>query len=191
LFPTEVLRPGDKFSVGAMALLFTDLKGSTSMYERCGDAIAFGTVRAHFTVLIDEVEKHHGCVVKTIGDAVMAAFIQPAQAVSAAISIQQHIATRNAQNREKEQIHLKIGVHFGACLAVNLNDRLDYFGSAVNVAARLEGVCEAGNVVISGDLFEQPGVAQVIEIAKRPFEKQTKNLRGVSKEVTVIVIRCE
>ena len=88
LFAEATLRPGDEAGVSQVALLFTDLQGSTALYERVGDAVAFNMVREHFALLAAIVRDHDGAVVKTIGDAVMASFGDPAHAVKAALAMQ-------------------------------------------------------------------------------------------------------
>ena len=95
LFAEATLRPGDEAAVGQVALLFTDLRGSTALYERVGDAAAFNMVREHFAFLASIVRDHDGAVVKTIGDAVMASFGDPADAVKAALAMQARIAEFN------------------------------------------------------------------------------------------------
>ena len=135
LFAEATLRPGDEAGVSQVALLFTDLQGSTALYERVGDAVAFNMVREHFALLAAIVRDHDGAVVKTIGDAVMASFGDPADAVKAALAMQARIASAH---RSRDLV-LKLGVHVGPSVVVNLNDRLDYFGSTVNMAARLQG----------------------------------------------------
>src|SRR5260370_36393744 len=72
LFSSEALRPGESIGVGRMAILFTDLEGSTAMYVTQGDAPAFRRVMDHFTILRDGVVHKRGALVKTIGDAIMA-----------------------------------------------------------------------------------------------------------------------
>ena len=84
---------------------------------------------------------HDGAVVKTIGDAVMASFGDPANAVKAALAMQARIADH--------ELVLKLGIHVGPSVVVNLNDRLDYFGSTVNMAARLQGQSQGGDIVLS------------------------------------------
>src|SRR5262249_8512887 len=139
LFSADVLRPGDDVAVGHIALLFTDLKGSTALYRRVGDAAAYHLVRNHFAFLTKVVRDHEGTVVKTMGDAVMAAFHDDHQAVKAALAIQRQVAGFNRENGLTEGLVIKLGVHAGPTIAVTLNDRLDYFGSVVNMAARLQG----------------------------------------------------
>jgi hypothetical protein len=68
LFAEATLRPGDEAGVSQVALLFSDLQGSTALYERVGDAVAFNMVRDHFALLAGVVRDHDGAVVKTIGE---------------------------------------------------------------------------------------------------------------------------
>jgi class 3 adenylate cyclase len=162
LFAAATLRPGDEASIGRVALLFTDLQGSTALYERVGDAVAFNMVREHFAFLAATVRDHGGAVVKTIGDAVMAVFNDPADAVMAALSIQRRAGELNARLPDGAALVVKIGVHEGACIAVTLNDRLDYFGSTVNMAARLQGQSHGGDVVLSIQIAGDPAVQPLL-----------------------------
>ena len=146
LFPNQVLERGDDMAVESVSFMFTDIKGSTALYERVGDGRAYEIVRDHFGALTRAVRDNNGAVVKTIGDAVMACFETPADAVRAALAAQ---GSRLAFGERNEEVVLKIGVHTGPSISVNLNDRLDYFGSTVNLAARLQGKSEGGDVVLS------------------------------------------
>jgi class 3 adenylate cyclase len=96
LFADAVLRPGDQVAIGRIAFLFTDIKGSSDLYNRVGDARAYGFVREHYAVLTRAVREHDGAVVKTIGDAVMAAFADPVNALDAALAIRDDIAGSTA-----------------------------------------------------------------------------------------------
>jgi class 3 adenylate cyclase len=159
LFASEALRPGEQISVGTLTVLFTDLKDSTRMYRDIGDATAFGRVMNHFDVLKQTIADEDGALVKTIGDAVMAVFRQPAAAVRAMLRAQQ---TLSAAPAGMMPLTLKAGLHTGPCIAVTLNDRLDYFGSTVNLAARLEGQSTGGDVVISASVYSDPGVRELL-----------------------------
>ena len=136
LFASEALRPGEQISVGTLTVLFTDLKNSTMLYREIGDATAFGRVMNHFDVLKQAIADEEGALVKTIGDAVMAVFRRPAAALRAMLVAQQRLAS---PPEGMAPLTLKAGLHVGPCIAVTLNDRLDYFGTTVNLAARLEG----------------------------------------------------
>jgi class 3 adenylate cyclase len=159
LFASEALRPGEQISVGTLTVLFTDLRDSTRMYREIGDATAFGRVMNHFDVLKQVITDEDGALVKTIGDAVMAVFRSPAGAVRAMLHVQQRLASPPAG---MQPLRLKAGLHTGPCIAVTLNDRLDYFGSTVNMAARLEGQSTGDDVVISSAVYSDPQVRDLL-----------------------------
>ncbi|MBM3486357.1 MAG: adenylate/guanylate cyclase domain-containing protein [Alphaproteobacteria bacterium] len=161
LFSEAVLRPGDDVGIARIALLFTDLRGSTALYARIGDAKAYRRVRTHFAYLAAAVREHDGAIVKTIGDAVMAAFVDPAEALRAAIATQQNVAALN--HGDETPLVIKLGLHVGPCIAVTLNGRLDYFGTTVNLAARLQGQSHGGDVVMSDELARDPAVATILD----------------------------
>lgn len=183
LFSDEVLRPGDDVSVGHVALLFTDLKGSTALYRRIGDAAAYRLVRNHFAFLTSVIRDHEGAVVKTIGDAVMAAFTDSRQAVTAALAIQRRVEAFNRENGGEsgwgdgagEGLVIKLGIHAGPTIAVTLNDRLDYFGSVVNMAARLQAQSLGGDLVLSAAVAGDPDVAPLLkDLAATPDQAVLK-----------------
>jgi class 3 adenylate cyclase len=160
----QVLRAGDDAAIEHITLVFSDLRGSTALYNRIGDGPAYHLVREHFAFLAGEVREHIGAIIKTIGDAVMAVFGEPADAVRAMLSIQDHIAAFNAaQSENDEALVIKLGAHAGKAIAVNLNGRLDYFGAAVNLAARLEHESEGGDIVLSETLASDRAVQEIIK----------------------------
>ena len=161
LFSDQVLRPGDEAPIDTVTLMFTDLKGSTAMYGRIGDARAYRYVQDHFSFLSAALRAHNGSIVKTIGDAVMAAFADPADALRAALDIQAHTADLRARTGEDALI-LKLGFHTGPCIAVTLNDRLDYFGTTVNLASRLQEESRGNDIVFSTSVAEDPAIAPLL-----------------------------
>jgi class 3 adenylate cyclase len=180
LFASEALRAGDDVGIGEIALMFTDLKGSTAFYERVGDAKAYRLVREHFAFLAARIRENSGAIVKTIGDAVMAAFADPGDAVRAALAIQQKVADFNA-GHGGEAIVIKLGLHKGPCIAVTLNERLDYFGSTVNLAARLQTQSLGGDIVLSQVLAEDPAVAAVL--LGRALQDEAATIKGFERPV--------
>jgi class 3 adenylate cyclase len=176
LFAAATLRPGDEAGVSQVALLFSDLQGSTALYERVGDAQAYNMVRDHFALLAGIVRDHDGAVVKTIGDAVMASFGDPANAVRAALAMQAAIASH--------ELVLKLGVHVGPSVVVTLNDRLDYFGSTVNMAARLQGQSAGGDIVLSRAVADDPAVKSVL--ASVPTREESVELKGFADPVRFV-----
>jgi len=184
LFSSEVLAPGLEIGVKRLALLFTDLKGSTAMYERVGDATAYGVVRDHFDYLTAIVSARRGAVVKTIGDAVMAVFGSGADAVEAALDMQERIAELDAKLSPRAPVVLKIGVHEGAAIAINAGGVLDYFGTTANVAARVQNESAGGDVVISDSLRGDPSIREVLDRrapSEESFESALKGLAGTHR----------
>jgi class 3 adenylate cyclase len=180
LFSAETLRPGDDVGIARIVLMFTDLKGSTALYERVGDAAAYHLVRDHFAFLAASVRAHDGALVKTIGDAVMAAFSDPARAIDAALAIQREVAAFNAAHGG-EQIAIKLGLHCGPTIAVTLNDRLDYFGTTVNLAARLQGESRGGDIVLSeAMLADAAAAARLVPFA---LSAESARLKGFDAPV--------
>jgi class 3 adenylate cyclase len=176
LFSSELLRPGERISVGSLTVLFTDLRNSTSFYREIGDAPAFGRVMDHFAVLREAIAKEDGALVKTIGDAVMAVFRRPASALRAILDAQRQLA---APPGGAPPFYLKAGMHHGPCIAVTMNDRLDYFGSVVNIAARLDRLSSGEDVIISEAVRYDPEVEELLaapekQLIPEPFEAQLK-----------------
>jgi class 3 adenylate cyclase len=153
LFAREVISPDEEVTVGSQVVLFTDLRGSTAMYSSIGDAPAYALVRDHFKILHDVVATQHGSVVKTIGDAIMAVFSNLPEALAATREMHEQLSRVNP--KENARLQLKSGLHFGACLAVNANDRLDFFGSTVNLAARLVAHCEGDDLVLADEIYQR------------------------------------
>jgi len=153
LFAREVISPDEEVTVGSQVVLFTDLRGSTAMYSSIGDAPAYALVRDHFKILHDVVAAQHGSVVKTIGDAIMAVFSNLPEALAATREMHEQLSRVNP--KENARLQLKSGLHSGACLAVNANDRLDFFGSTVNLAARLVGHCSGDDLVLTDEIYQR------------------------------------
>ena len=184
LFRFEAAPGAEGLSVKDITFLFTDLKGSTAMYDQIGDPQAFYLVRQHFDTLERVVAKHSGATVKTIGDAVMAAFMTPVDAVQAAVEMLHEIEAFNQGITRK--LILKIGVHKGHSIAVTLNDRLDYFGQTVNIASRVQGLADAGEVYISQEVYASADVPQAL--AGFEIQPSEADVKGVSEKIKVYKI---
>jgi len=180
LFSQEALRPGERIAVGHLTIVFTDLRGSTNLYRAIGDALAFGLVMNHFDVLRECVAEEGGAIVKTIGDAIMAVFTRPVHAVRAMAKAQRRLAH---PPEGMQPLYLKVGIHAGPCIAVTLNDRLDYFGSTVNIAARLEGQSSGTDIILSDAVRFDPEVAQWLNQAKVRCQPFTATLKGFGEEI--------
>jgi class 3 adenylate cyclase len=111
----------------------------------------------HFDIIRAAVTRHEGAIVKTMGDAVMAVFRRPVNALLAMQDAQASLAQPPAG---AEPLALKVGIHQGACIAVNLNDRLDYFGTTVNIAARIAALSTGDEILVSDVVWNDPEVSK-------------------------------
>jgi class 3 adenylate cyclase len=168
-----------------VTFLFTDLADSAAMYRRIGDRSAFDLVRLHFDTIRSVTKAHNGVVVKTIGDAIMAAFTRPSDAVATAFEMFERIGELN--ERRDAELVLKIGVQRGPAILVGSRDHPDYFGQTVNAAARLQAAAHAGEICLSNEVLVSPGVAEVV--AGREVLTEVASLRGVTDDTIIHRVR--
>lgn len=182
LFATEAPATGVELSIAHLALLFSDLTGSTALYQSVGDARAFAIVQEHFRDMAEVVSAHGGAVVKTMGDAVMATFVSEQDAVKAAIAMVQRCRAHHGERG----LGAKLGVYAGPCLAVRANDRLDFFGTTVNLAARLQAQAEGGQLVITAEQAQHAEIQTVLtRYPQSPFKT---HLKGITTEQDLLAI---
>jgi len=187
IYRTDTLGIDQRLKITSLTFLFTDLKGSTELYERVGDLVAFDLVREHFRTLNDIVASEDGAVVKTIGDAVMATFLTPDHALAAALKMREAMRRLN-ETHGREDLLLKIGIHEGPCLAVNLNERQDYFGQTVNIASRVQGLAMSQSILATAPVVQNPRSASVLGSNGHKPVAQSRALRGISSEVAIYEI---
>ncbi len=187
LYRTETLDVEQRLKIMSLTFLFTDLKGSTDLYERVGDLVAYDLVRSHFQILNEIVASESGAVVKTIGDAVMATFPVPHRAVSAALRMRDSMRQLNAR-RGAEELILKIGIHEGPCLAVNLNDRQDYFGQTVNIASRVQALATGDSIFATQAVVQDADSARLLSSRGVDARPQALALRGVGGRMPVFAM---
>lgn len=178
LFSGEFLAPDVSFAVKHVALLFTDIKASTRMYERLGDGRAYAVVQDHFRLMADVIRAREGRIVKTIGDAVMASFPKAEDAARAAVEIQRSFLRAR---RAGLDVEVKLGLHAGSAIAVTSNRALDYFGRAVNIAARVQGESAGGEIVATEAIVRDPQARAALaglSVGARPFDARLKGIAG-------------
>src|SRR6266516_715400 len=162
IYRTDTLDVDQRLKITSLTFLFTDLKGSTELYERVGDLVAYDLVRAHSRILNEIVAAESGAVVKTIGDAVMATFQTPDRAVAAALRMREAMSDLGAE-RQHQSLSLKMGIHEGSCLAVTLNAQQDYFGQTVNIASRVQGLAASRSIVVTESVVENAQARTLLE----------------------------
>jgi class 3 adenylate cyclase len=123
-------------------ILFTDMEGSTSLTQRLGDARAMAVVRAHDEIVRDAIGRHGGSEVKHTGDGLMAAFLSVAGAIESAVQIQRRFAT-------EDPVGFPVRVRIGMSAGEPVTEHRDFFGAAVQLAARLTDRAEPGTVLVS------------------------------------------
>jgi class 3 adenylate cyclase len=187
IYRTDTLDVDQRLKITSLTFLFTDLKGSTALYERVGDLVAYDLVRQHFHVLYEIVAAEAGAIVKTIGDAVMATFVTPDRALAAALKMREAMTRINAE-RASEDLLLKIGIHEGPCLAVTLNNSQDYFGQTVNMAARVQGLASSRAIFVTQPVIDDKRTANILAKSGLHPTMQRSALRGITDETTVYEI---
>jgi len=191
LFSGDLLKRETPLKVARVAILFSDLTGSTALYTDVGDAAAFRLVDDHFDVLRAVMAEHGGVVVKTMGDAVMAAFTDEDACTRAAVECLARFEDFRRTAKNAERTSLKLGLFGGPCYVVTANGALDYFGQTVNVASRLQHLAEGGEIVL-----ERRAADKLIKNAKVPgLAKVTVSdvaavrVKGVEQPVETVRVR--
>jgi len=187
IYRADMLDVEQRLKITSLTFLFTDLKGSTELYDRVGDLVAYDLVRTHFRVLTEIVAAEAGAVVKTIGDAVMATFPTPNRAVAAALRMREAMRGLN-EERKRDDLLLKIGIHEGPCLAVMQNQRQDYFGQTVNIASRVQHLASSRAIYATAPVVSHEAAAQVLAETGVSPVLQRQALRGVADDVAVYEI---
>ena len=181
LFSEDYIGADVRLGVGEQTLLFTDVVGSTAFYATRGDPAAFVEIKRHFDEVFAIVGAHHGAVVKTIGDAVMAAFVTPLDAVRASRAI--HDAFHPA--RADTPIRLRISLNTGPCIAVRLNANADFFGGTVNVAAKLQALAEGYQIAMAESTYQAAGVADYLAAQGAELEDLAYTSKALPEPVRV------
>jgi len=181
LYKTQLVDEAESLTVSDMTYLFTDLKESTPLYESVGDVNAYFLVRQHFDILDKVIRERSGTIIKTIGDAVMAGFERPKDAVRASIEMIEELSRFNQTT--SRPLGLKVGVHRGRAIAVRLNDRIDYFGQDVNIAARVQGLADVNEVCVTETVMEAPGVNEIVK--NRSVSHDYESLKGIGQKMGI------
>ena len=180
LFGEQVISERERVKIRAITIMFTDITGSTRMYETLGDTKAYNIVRDHFEIFFESIEKYGGKIIKTIGDAVMASFISNEQAIMAAVAAVTSFREYNLTRPQSEWIQVRIGLHRGTALLVNLNNSIDYFGSTVNKAARIQNLSKSDEVSFSEDVDNDQAFLTALQAAGvSEIHKRVEDLKGI------------
>ena len=190
LFSSALLKRGTPLKVSRACILFSDLTGSTALYTDVGDAAAFRLVDDHFDVMRRAIEAHDGVLVKTMGDAVMAAFTDARQCAAAAVTALAAFEEFRAAREHGARVSIKLGMFEGACYVVSANDRLDYFGQTVNVASRVQHLADAGQIVMARATYDSLGGELAAPDARgrrvRLVERLEARVKGIDAPLALV-----
>jgi adenylate cyclase len=184
LFGTDAPAAGVPIEVGRIAVLFTDLVGSVELYNRVGDAKAFALVQEHWRDVSAIVVGNGGSVIKTLGDGVFAAFVELQDAVDAALDIM--ASAERLSGKHGLAFAIRAGCHEGPCFIVRANERVDLFGSTVNLAARLSSVSGGQQLALLATNAESRREALVA--AGHDVERVTSTIKGLPGEMSVALV---
>ncbi|MBX3200230.1 MAG: adenylate/guanylate cyclase domain-containing protein [Labilithrix sp.] len=186
-FSKDLLKPSTPLKVASSTILFSDLTGSTALYTAAGDAAAFRLVDDHFDVLRKVIDAHGGVVVKTMGDAVMASFVEPLGGVRAAIACLHAFEKFRVDADNGELTGIKLGLFAGPCYVVTANDAIDYFGQTVNCAARVQHCAETGEIVFEEDVYAR--LPDEDKAKLRLIERVETRVKGVEHALRLVRTR--
>lgn len=158
--------------------MFADVSGSTSLYEKLGDQRALAAIEAVLSELRKSTELQNGRVVKTIGDEVMAVFPSADAAMQAACDMQSRVSAIPQQ--ENAPLAIRVGFHFGPAI----EERGDYFGDAVNTAARMAGLAKSGQIITT---------AKSVDALSELLRKSTREIdalpvKGKQEEIRIFEV---
>ena len=137
-------------SIQKIAVFFTDIVGSTKFFKSHGDLAGRQMLQLHQDIASGCITEHGGVLVKILGDSVMAYFLNAKETLKSAIKIQQKLEIHNRKRDPQNQIHIKIGIHFGD----GIIEHNDIFGNVVNIAAKLTSLVDRDQIYISQEVYE-------------------------------------
>ncbi len=127
-----------------------DVQGYSALVER--DEVGTVTrLKQYRDIMVDLIGRHHGRLINTWGDGLVAEFASPVEAVFCAVETQRRLAARNAEEPLLPPMQFRIGINLGDVII----EGTDIYGEGVNIAARLESLADPGGICISGSVFEQ------------------------------------
>lgn len=132
-----------------VTVMFTDLKGSTTIAENEGDIVSRMLVKSQNDILLPAIKENNGIFVKSIGDGSLSYFENALDAVRAAVRIQKDMDALNMSKKFKFPVLMRIGMHSGKCVV----EEKDIYGDVVNTASRFESAADAGGILISEDTY--------------------------------------
>lgn len=165
----------------ALTVLFTDVVGSTSFFERNGDTAGLVMIHRHDELAARAIQQYEGTVVKMIGDSAMAEFQNPGAAVRAAVEIERQFLKLNLTLPEDQRAEVRIGVHTG----VGFRRGNDLFGDVVNVTARIVKRTAPAQILISRPMYD--AISKESDLHCRWLSKLTIDGRTEQEDIFEVI----
>ncbi len=153
-----------------IAVLFTDVVGSTTFFKTHGDIRGREMLRTHHRMAMSIVEEYGGRLIKEVGDSVLVYFPDTIDALNAAIKIQQKFFLHNMESIKEDQIHVRVGLHHGKVI---VEDK-DIYGDVVNVAAKLTNLAGSDQIFVSHEVYESTKHLPSVQFESIDFWKMQK-----------------
>ncbi len=149
-FLTSLIEAYPDASMRDIAVLFTDVVGSTTFFKTHGDIRGREMLRTHHHMAMSIVEEYGGSLIKEVGDSVLVYFPDPLEALKAAMKMQQRFLLHNRESSPQDEIHVRIGLHHGKVIV----EEKDIYGDVVNVAAKLTNLAGGDQIFVSHEVYE-------------------------------------
>lgn len=177
IFPEERISPDLNLEIGVQTILFTDIVGSSGLYNINGDSLTFSKVKRHFEDIHSIIIRYNGVIVKTIGDAVMAGFLNSESALKASLDLIKFF--------KKSEIKIRISANTGKCIAVNLNTGIDYFGKTVNIAAKIQKFAGESQFVFTESFYNSGDVQKILNEENLALSELEYEMAGTFEKIKV------
>lgn len=176
-FLTSLMEAYPDASMRDIAVLFTDVVGSTTFFKTHGDIRGREMLRTHHHMAMSIVEEYGGSLIKEVGDSVLVYFPDPAEALKAAVSMQHRFLLHNQQSTPDDQIHVRIGLHHGKVIV----EEKDIYGDVVNVAAKLTNLAGGDQIFVSHEVYASTRSVPSIQCERIDFW----NMKNVPDGLTI------
>lgn len=163
LFPGETVSEESPAPIGPLALLVADVAGSTLLYECMGDEASYRLIREFYQFVEKNIRACEGAIIKGVGDYIMAAFVNPVRAVKAGLRIRENLDTFNATLGTSDQLRVRLALHYGPCMAINMSQTIDFFGHSVNTASALQHLSDEEDLILSEEAWAIPELRHFLE----------------------------
>lgn len=187
-FSTQIPDLNHSVKVRAVTVMFTDLIHSTAIYSSMGDIKAYALVKEHFDALFREIVSHSGGVIKTIGDAVLAIFQDPATAVKVSFDMKDAVRDLMKRHKLEKTSGIKTGISSGTALIVNMNDTLDLFGATINLAARIINYADRATTAVTETILENPDVNKYVNENSLSLQTISQELKGIPGKSKIFLL---